>query len=240
MSTTSPDQLATGDYTESAALFVKAATIEHEKAYMDIFLTAGIALGLSAGFSPGPLTTLVISQALQHGTKEGLKVAIAPFITDLPVILVSVYALTLLRNSQTILGLISIVGGLVLIYLAYLSFTADKVTVAIEAVQPRSLGKGALVNILNPQPYLFWLTIGAPNVVEAWTQSPLTAAGFIAGFYTCLVGGKMSLAFVAARSRRLLSGPAYRFVMCVLGAALLVLAALLLRDGMTFLKLLQP
>jgi len=207
---------------------------------MDIFLSAGIALGLSAGFSPGPLTTLVISQALQHGAKEGLKVAMAPFLTDLPVILVSVYALTLLRNSQTILGLISILGGLVLIYLAYMSFTADKVTVEVSAVQPRSLGKGALVNIFNPQPYLFWLTIGAPNVVEAWTLSPLTAAGFLAGFYACLVGGKMALAFVAARSRRLLTGPAYRYVMRLLGGALLVLAFFLFRDGMTFLKLLHP
>jgi threonine/homoserine/homoserine lactone efflux protein len=203
-------------------------------------LSAGIALGLSAGFSPGPLTTLVITQALQHGAKEGLKVAMAPFITDLPIVLVSVYVLTLLRDSQTILGLISILGGLVLIYLAYMSFTADKIAVDVGAAQPRSLGKGTLVNFLNPQPYLFWVTIGAPNVVEAWSQSPLTAAGFLAGFYACLVGGKMSLAYLAARSRRLLTGSAYRCVMCLLGGALLVLAFFLLRDGLTFLKVLKP
>lgn len=207
---------------------------------MDIFLSAGIALGLSAGFSPGPLTTLVISQALQHGAKEGLKVALAPFVTDLPIILVSVFALTQVRSSQTILGLISILGGLVLIYLAYLSFTVDKIDVDVNATEPRSLGKGALVNVFNPQPYLFWLTIGAPNVVEAWTYSPWTAAGFLAGFYASLVGGKMSLAFVAARSRRLLTGMAYRYVMRILGGVLLILAFLLLRDGMTFLDVLHP
>ncbi|MDQ7782591.1 MAG: LysE family translocator [Desulfomonilaceae bacterium] len=207
---------------------------------MDIFLSAGIALGLSAGFAPGPLTTVVITQALQHGAKEGLKVAVAPFITDLPIILTSVYVLTLLQKSHTILGLISILGGLVLIYLAYSSFKADKVSVDATRIQPRSFGKGTLVNVLNPQPYLFWLTIGAPNVVEAWTQSPLTAAGFLAGFYTCLVGGKMSLAIAAAYSRSLLTGPVYRCVMWVLGGALLVLAFVLLRDGMNYLTLLDP
>jgi threonine/homoserine/homoserine lactone efflux protein len=42
---------------------------------MDMCLTAGIVLGLSAGFSPGPLTAFVISQALRYGVKEGLKVS---------------------------------------------------------------------------------------------------------------------------------------------------------------------
>ncbi len=205
---------------------------------MNIFVSAGIALGLSAGFAPGPLTTLVISQALQHGAREGLKVAVTPLITDLPIILVSVYVLSLLQGSRILLGLISIVGALVLIYLAYSSFRAKKVAVEVGAVRPRSIGKGTLVNFLNPQPYLFWITIGAPNVVEAWTLGPWAAAGFLAGFYVCLIGGKMSLAYVAARSRRLLTGAVYRVVMCVLGAALLVLAFFLLRDGLTFLGLL--
>lgn len=207
---------------------------------MDIFLGAGIALGLSAGFSPGPLTTLVISHALQHGVREGLKVAMAPFVTDLPIILVSVFALTRLRNSQEILGVISIVGGLVLIYLAYASFRTHKVDTDVDPSQARSLSKGTLVNFLSPHPYLFWLTIGAPRVVEAWGQSPLTAAGFLAGFYACLIGSKISLAVMAARSRRLLSGTVYRYIMCFLGGALLILASLLLRDGLVFLDVLSP
>ncbi|MFC1515262.1 hypothetical protein ACFL7E_00730 [Thermodesulfobacteriota bacterium] len=31
------------------------------------YLTTGIILGLSAGFAPGPLLTLVITESLQHG-----------------------------------------------------------------------------------------------------------------------------------------------------------------------------
>jgi threonine/homoserine/homoserine lactone efflux protein len=207
---------------------------------MDVFLTIGITLGLSAGLSPGPLTTLVISQSLQHGAREGLKVAMAPFITDLPIILVSVFALTQLRDSQAVLGLISMVGALVLSYLAYVSFKTNSVDVDADTTEARSLEKGALVNFFSPHPYVFWLTIGGPRVVEAWTQSPLTAAGFIVGFYTCLIGSKMSLAFVASRSRPLLAGMAYRYVMRILGGALLVLAFLLVRDGLVFFHVLSP
>ncbi len=198
---------------------------------MDFFLTTGIILGLSSGFTPGPLTTLVISQALQHGAKEGLKVALAPFITDLPIIIVSVFAMSRLQDFQSVLGLISIVGSIFLIYLAYLSFKTSKVGMDIKTTEPRSLGKGTVANLFNPGPYLFWVTIGAPNVVAAWTQSPFVAAGFLVGFYTCLIGAKMFLAVVAANSRRFLTGKGYAYVMRILGGLLLILAFVLLRDG---------
>lgn len=48
------------------------------------FLFLGIALGLSAGLSPGPLQAIVISETLLKGKKEGIKVALAPLLTDLP------------------------------------------------------------------------------------------------------------------------------------------------------------
>jgi threonine/homoserine/homoserine lactone efflux protein len=207
---------------------------------MDFFLSAGIVLGLSAGFSPGPLTTLVISQALQHGAKEGLKVALAPGITDLPIIILSVFALTRLSDFQSVLGLISIIGGLFLVYLAYSSFVADKIDMDAQTAEPRSLGKGTFVNFFNPSPYVFWLTVGGPTVVAAWAQNPLNAAWFLAGFYACLIGGKMSVAVMAARSRQLLTGRAYGYVMRILGVLLLVLALLLFRDGIGFLGMSYP
>ena len=52
-------------------------------------VSAGLVYGLSAGFSPGPLMALVISQTLKHGIREGAKVAVAPLITDLPIILLA-------------------------------------------------------------------------------------------------------------------------------------------------------
>jgi len=57
-------------------------------------LLAGIVMGLTAGFSPGPLSTLVITQTLRHGLKEGVKVAVAPLMTDLPIIAASLLLLS--------------------------------------------------------------------------------------------------------------------------------------------------
>jgi threonine/homoserine/homoserine lactone efflux protein len=42
------------------------------------FLGTGTLLGLAAGFAPGPLLVLVISETLKHNIKEGIKVSLAP------------------------------------------------------------------------------------------------------------------------------------------------------------------
>lgn len=207
---------------------------------MDIFLIAGIVLGLSAGFAPGPLTTLVISQTLQHGVREGLKVASSPLITDTPIVVLSVLAMTRLTNFHTVLGAISIFGGFFLVYLAYSNFKATKINVNTKGTEPRSLGKGTLTNFLSPHPYLFWISVGAPYAVDAWTQSVYAAVGFFAGFYSCLVGSKMLLAVLAAKARRFLTGKAYGIVMRILGGLLLLFALLLFRDGLAFLRLANP
>jgi threonine/homoserine/homoserine lactone efflux protein len=207
---------------------------------MVLFLGAGMTLGLSAGFSPGPLTTLVISHSLRHGTREGLKVAMAPLLTDTPIVLLCIFALAQLRDSQSAFGLISLLGAAVLVYLSYETFKVERVEVELGPAEPRSLGKGVVVNFLSPHAYLFWLTIGGPKVVEAWTQGPFHAAGFVVGFYVCLVGSKMLMAVVAARSRQLLAGTVYRCVMRILGVALLILAFFLLRDGLVYFDVIRP
>ena len=51
------------------------------------FLTMGAFLGLTAGLSPGPLLTLVITETLKHSRAAGIKIAVAPLITDVPIII---------------------------------------------------------------------------------------------------------------------------------------------------------
>jgi len=58
---------------------------------MFIHLFTGLMLGLTAGVAPGPLLTLVVSQTLRYGVREGIKIAIAPIFTDLPIILAALW-----------------------------------------------------------------------------------------------------------------------------------------------------
>jgi threonine/homoserine/homoserine lactone efflux protein len=198
-------------------------------------LIAGLVLGLSAGMSPGPLSVLLISQTLRHGIREGVKVALAPFITDVPIIALTMFVFTRLASSQTLLGLISIAGGMFLLYLAYESFRTSGVELSAQAGAPQSLSRGALVNLFNPNPYVFWLTVGAPTMLKAWGETPFAAIAFVVGFYFCLVGSKILLAVVVGKTRSLFTGRPYIYLMRALGVLLVIYALVLFRDGLQLL-----
>ena len=193
------------------------------------FLTFGIVLGISAGLSPGPLMTLIISQTLRHGLREGLKVAIAPLITDLPIVICSWLIMTRIAQVDFLLGVMSLVGAVFLLFLSRGSWRAESPDIVTAEVAPRSIVKGALVNFLSPNPYLFWISVGAPTLVRARTLTD--AAGFLAGFYLFLVGGKLFVAWVAGRYRHSLNRRTYHWVMRGLAAMLVLFALFLIRDG---------
>ena len=199
---------------------------------MVTLLSAAAVYGLSAGFLPGPLLALVVSQAMRYGTREGAKAAMAPLVTDLPIILVSVLVMRSLSESRTALGFISMAGGLFVIYLACECFRTTRLEIGDSRIGPQSLGRGAAVNALNPHPYLFWLTVGGPSVVREWAVNPLGAVAFVAVFTGCIVGSKVLIASIVGRSKHVLSGKVYGAVMRALGLMLLVFAALLFKDGL--------
>ena len=200
------------------------------------FLSAGVALGLYAGFSPGPLIALVISQAIKHGPKEGVKVAFAPLLTDFPILLVSTFLLIRLSNYEMILGVVSILGAVFLVYLAYTSFRTRGVEVNMDEEVPHSFIRGAMVNALSPNPYVFWITIGAPMIIKGFAESYIASLLFVGSFLGCLVGSKCFVAVIAGKSRHFLTGKVYLYIMRTLGSVLLVFAFILFRDGLRLLR----
>ncbi len=202
------------------------------------YLTIGTILGLSAGFAPGPLLTLVISETIQHDMKSGIKVALAPFLTDLPIILLTLFILTRLSNFHNILGIISFVGGFVILYMGYKSLCTKGVELNLKEVKPKSLTKGVLVNVLSPHPYLFWFSVGAPTMTKAMGQNIIAPIAFISSFYAFLVGSKILLAILVGKSKSFLEGNMYIYIMRFLGLVLCVLALVLFKDGLKLLKIL--
>ena len=199
------------------------------------FLVSGCVFGLAGGFSPGPTTTVVVSQTIRFGVFDGIKVAIAPALTDAPIILVAVLLMGQLGRFEPILGIISLLGAAFLLYLAFESFRIRGIEIDEAQVEPRSIGKGFMANLLNPHPYLFWFVIGAPKLIEAAEISWMTAFSFIAGLYVCLIGAKILVAFLVGRSRTFLKSRGYVYVNRILGAVLVVFSIFFLRDGMRFL-----
>jgi threonine/homoserine/homoserine lactone efflux protein len=202
------------------------------------YLIIGILLGLSAGFAPGPLLTLVVSETLRHDVKAGIRVALSPLITDLPIILLTVFILERLAAYGPVLGVISLIGGVVLIYMAWQGFfvKGQEVTLGVEI--PKSLTKGIIVNLTNPHPYLFWLSVGGPTIIKAMNIGLMAAGGFLIGFYLFLVGSKVILALITGRSKTFLTGKWYLLTLKILALLLFLFALMVVREGLILLEIL--
>ena len=200
-------------------------------------MTMGAVFGLTAGISPGPLLTLVISETLRHNKTEGMKIAVAPLITDIPIVLLTIFILSKMASSDFVLGIISILGGFFIAYLGYDSIKSRGIEIDIQNLKPKSIRKGIIVNILSPHPYIFWLMVGAPITVKAYQANPFAAFAFIIAFYVLLVGSKISIALVVDRSRAFLKNKVFIWTLRILGLVLMILAILLIKEGLGYLGL---
>lgn len=185
----------------------------------------GAALGLSAGLSPGPLLALVIVQTLRYGPREGAKVAASPLLTDAPIVLAALALTAGLADHPRLLGLLTLCGAAYLAWCALGSLRFRPGDDTPTPAEAKSLRKGVLANLLNPSPYLFWGSVGAPLLAQAWGAGGgdgwRAAAGFLLGFFSCLVGAKVLVAWLSGRVGPLMGSPAYALVMRGLGLMLL-------------------
>ncbi len=195
------------------------------------FLISGIVFGLSGGISPGPLLMLVVSESLRHGGIAGMKVAVAPLITDLPIVLGTLFLVAQLSDLQSVLGGISIAGAFFLTYLAYESLTFKGIAVNGARAKSHSLRTGVLVNLLNPSPYLFWFSVGAPTIIRAADVGATAVLLFVLALYICLVGAKLIIARLIGRSKFILKSKCYIHLIRALGLGLLIFAILFLKNG---------
>ncbi len=197
-------------------------------------LLFAMSLGLGAGITPGPLSSLVINETLRSGWRAGTWVAFAPPAAD--VLVVGTVLVLLAQMPPVVLPLLSIIGGG---YVCLLGWQTLQTTAGprVSAGQEqgsllKSFRKGLLVNLLNPHPYVFWLTVGGPLVTmnaqhNRW--APIVA--FLLGFYGCLVGAKVLLAVLVHGGRAHLQGRGYRIVLQISGGVLVLFGLSLLWNG---------
>ena len=201
--------------------------------------TAGLLLGAPSGLAPGPMLLLIISETLRHGKITGAKVACVPLLTDAPIVLASGLLFTQITNMNILLGGISIIGSIFLLNLGIKSILAANSEFQDCTPRPIRLREIMIANLANPNPYLFWFTVGGPLMVRSFQNNWGTGISFLLSFYLGLVGVKLILAIVAGKSRDFLKGLLYQRTMILLSLMLMGFAVFLIIEGMAFLGLLQ-
>lgn len=168
---------------------------------MSTYLILGMAYAFAAAVQPGPLQTYLISQTLSHGWRRTLPAAFSPLISDGPVIVLVLLVLS--RVPVWLVQGLRLAGG---VFVLYLAWGAVKTWRGYDAQQmapaPSSLLRAALVNVLNPNPYISWSLVLGPLLLKGWREAPANGVALLAAFYGTMV---LSLAgtivlFAAARN----------------------------------------
>jgi threonine/homoserine/homoserine lactone efflux protein len=191
-------------------------------------LLIGIGLGFGAGVSPGPLMALVLTRSAEKGFSAGLRISLAPLFSDLPVVILSILLLPSL--SPEFLGILALAGGSFVVLLGISTIRGAR-KASLEP-KPKAAGRDLLqaivVNLANPHPWLFWMTVGGPLTVTAWRSNPAWALAFVIPFYALLVGSKVAVAGLVAKGRRHLTLTWYRRVLHLCGGLLVAVGITLI------------
>lgn len=198
---------------------------------MIYYALTGAGLGIAAGLSPGPLMTLLIAESLRGGFPAGFRVCMAPLITDS--LLISLALLLTAPLPGRGLALVSLLGGLVMIWMGWSTMRSQAPVADLALASPRgALFKGVVTNLLNPHAILFWVTIGAPLLRTGLAGFGLAAPlSFMGAFFLVMIGAKLVIAYGISRSRHFLQGAAYRWTLGAAGALLAALGVWRLYEG---------
>ena len=191
-------------------------------------IITGFIFGVSAGLSPGPLMALLISETLQGHRKNGILVSVSPIITDVPILLISLFILDKISEVKHLISFVYFLGALILFYFGYKNLRIKHFQLDTDLTG--SLKKGVILNILNPYTYLFWFFIGAPYVREA---------GFIGGilftvfFFIGITGSMMLIAVFTEKLKKFIESRYYIYLLRFIGVLFIALGIMLFKDGIS-------
>ena len=130
-------------------------------------LYEGIILGLSLAFifGFGPAFFALVQTALHRGFWAGVLLAFGIFLNDLIIVVLGLLgSVNVIKGSENY-QLMGIIGGILLIIFGIITFSRKRLNTSTEednSNNPHSLvyiGKGFVLNLLNPFVWIFWLTV---------------------------------------------------------------------------------
>lgn len=130
---------------------------------MLLSFSEGLLLGFGAAVPLGPINILIMNEAIRR-YKNGVMIGFGAMSADLLYLLLIVFGLVAFVEQGFILNLLSVFGGIFLIYLAYLTFKNKdvKLNTQTEIIKHQKFKKfyikGFILTLVNPYTVGFWLS----------------------------------------------------------------------------------
>jgi len=172
----------------------------------------------------------VISETLKNGKRKGIEVGVSPLISEPLIVLLAMTILSSIAKNDYVIGVISLGGACFLIYLGLSNITTNAHQFGNRLAKEKVLLKGIVTNLLNPNAYMFWLTIGGPKILQSLQTNVPTTILLILGFYITFVCSQTTIAVIVDKFRTLVGRKYYLYIIRFLGAILIVFALIFVRN----------
>lgn len=153
------------------------------------YLILGVTYAFAAAVQPGPLQTYLVSQTLSRGWRRTAPASFSPLLSDGPII--ALVLIVVSRVPGWLERVLQCAGGAFLLYLAVSAFRAWRQYDAEQAMRApadrQTLLRAAVVNFLNPNPYLGWSLVLGPLLLKGWRDAPANGIALLLGFYVTMV-----------------------------------------------------
>src|SRR5450759_2955386 len=152
------------------------------------YLIFGLSYSFACVVQPGPFQAYLFSQSITNGWRKTIPLVFAPLISDLPIIILVLFILTIVPPA--VLGILQCFGGIFLLYLAFKAYKSLRSLNTNYKTDTPGYGnffKAVLVNLFNPNPYLGWSLVMGPMLIKGWSESPKNGIALITGFYSSMI-----------------------------------------------------
>ncbi len=134
-------------------------------ALIGIFFSSMV-IGLSGAMMPGPMLSVAVTEAYKKGFWSGPLLVVGHAIPEFILAVLFALGLNTLLNNKSVVGIISVAGGLFLLWLAARIFIDVRQGIALDLTEKREVGWGPVaagiwVSVSNPAWIIWWATIGA-------------------------------------------------------------------------------
>ena len=164
---------------------------------LEIFL-----LGVVGGAVPGPIMTSVFAETLRSGFSKSLSVVFRALVAESIVALFVLLSFSFLDLPEYVFQVISLVGAVVLVWLALQVWKISAVEGETKEVFlfPRIF----ILTILNGGFWIFWITVAVPRAFSLDALIPFGKFLFLLVFELGWFAAMLSFGFIFSRFRELL------------------------------------
>ncbi len=191
-----------------------------------------LGVGLSGAMTPGPLLALTMKESMSGSRGAALWLSGGHSLCELVMVGALAAGVTQLVSVDKISGPIGLLGGLILIWMAFGTFRQSAAITSMDQIsvlprRPRSLFiGGAAVTVSNPYWTVWWLTAGLTLLLMAAKAGPAGIASFYVGHISADFLWFGFVGFVVAWRSHMLSGKVYQRILQGCAAFLLVFGLL--------------